>query len=121
MPRKKRPTPTPERRWIRAAEVCLMLDITPKTLRRWEKSGAFMVPYLKEGSTVRYALADVEAWIEKRSMSRHERERIDRLMKECEAEPAQAPAVEAVDDEDYDLDQAIDELRKQGTCHEQSP
>ena len=42
------------------------LSVSPGTLSVWRSTGRYGIPFLKIGRSVRYRLADLEAWIESR-------------------------------------------------------
>lgn len=44
-----------------------ILDVSPGTLSVWRSTGRYNLPFLKIGSKVRYRLADLEAWMERRT------------------------------------------------------
>ncbi|MDP3424972.1 MAG: helix-turn-helix domain-containing protein [Burkholderiaceae bacterium] len=43
-----------------------ILDVTPGTLGVWRSTGRYNLPFIKVGRNVRYRVADLEAWLEKR-------------------------------------------------------
>lgn len=47
--------------------VAARLGIAPATLRKWRCTGAFDLPFVKLGHTVRYRMADVERFIAERT------------------------------------------------------
>ena len=58
-------------------EAAAFLDTTIGTLQVWRSTGRYGIPFVKIGRSVRYKLADLEAWIESRthgspSLSDHE-------------------------------------------------
>lgn len=44
-----------------------ILDVSPGTLSVWRSTGRYNLPFLKIGSKVRYRIADIEAWMERRT------------------------------------------------------
>lgn len=44
-----------------------ILDVSPGTLSVWRSTGRYNLPFLKIGRKVRYRLADLEAWMERRT------------------------------------------------------
>lgn len=43
------------------------LGVSPGTLSVWRSTGRYALPFQKVGRLVRYQLADLDAWLEKRT------------------------------------------------------
>ena len=52
---------------LSAAQVAMMLGISPHTLSIWRMMGGQGLAYIKVGGRVRYRLKDVEYWLAKRT------------------------------------------------------
>lgn len=48
-------------------EAAELLNIKPQTLSAWRCRGMHALPFVKIGRAVRYRIADLEAWMEKRT------------------------------------------------------
>ncbi|BCX88480.1 hypothetical protein MIN45_P0849 [Methylomarinovum tepidoasis] len=52
---------------ITPEEASEILGVSPRTLATWRCLGRYNLPYVKVGARVRYRLADVEGFIERRT------------------------------------------------------
>ncbi len=52
---------------ITPEEAARLLGVKPSTLAAWRTLGRYNLPYVKVGARVRYRLADVEAFVERRT------------------------------------------------------
>jgi excisionase family DNA binding protein len=57
--------PTPLLSEIEAAEI---LNVTAGTLSVWRCTRRYPLPYVKVGRAIRYRLADLEAWLQSRTV-----------------------------------------------------
>jgi len=53
--------------FLNAAQVAVMLGVTPHTLAVWRMTGLYGLPYTKIGGRVRYARDAVERWLAQRT------------------------------------------------------
>jgi len=44
------------------------LGVLPQTLAAWATTGRYELPYIRVGKSVRYRLADLEAWLVSRTV-----------------------------------------------------
>jgi len=51
---------------LTVADTAEILGVAPHTLAVWRSTGRYDLPYVKTGRLVRYRLADLEAFIERR-------------------------------------------------------
>ena len=61
--------PAPESPYIDERRLCADLGISPVTATKW-RAGAMGPPFIKVGRLVRYRRADVDAWLESRTVGR---------------------------------------------------
>jgi excisionase family DNA binding protein len=54
---------------ITPAEAAEFLNVKVQTLSVWRSSKRYGLPYLKVGNAIRYRLADLEKWLESRTVS----------------------------------------------------
>ena len=53
-----------ERRFIGKEDLAVYLDVSPETIRSWQKTGK--VPYFKVGRLVKFDLKEIERWLQKK-------------------------------------------------------
>jgi excisionase family DNA binding protein len=46
-----------------------LLGVKPQTLSLWRSAGRYDLPFVRVGRLIRYRLADLEAWLERRLVS----------------------------------------------------
>ncbi|QEZ47469.1 helix-turn-helix domain-containing protein [Cupriavidus oxalaticus] len=49
-------------------EAAAYINVTPRTLEVWRCTNRYSLPYLKIGRLVRYRKADLDAWLERRTV-----------------------------------------------------
>lgn len=52
---------------LSAAQVAMLLGISPQTLAVWRMTGKYGLSYLKIGGRVRYSKDEVERWLKQRT------------------------------------------------------
>ena len=58
-----------EIKWLSARETAAMLDVNKQTLAGWRKTNRYPdLPYARIGGLVKYKRADVERWLESRTV-----------------------------------------------------
>ncbi len=53
--------------FLNAAQVAVMLGVTPQTLAVWRITGQYGLPFIKVGGRVRYSRAAIERWLAQRT------------------------------------------------------
>ena len=56
--------------WLKEKEVAALIDVSVYTLRQHRYKGVGL-PYVKYGKSVRYSIADIEAYLESRKIDHH--------------------------------------------------
>ncbi|MHB1036055.1 MAG: helix-turn-helix transcriptional regulator [Pirellulales bacterium] len=59
----------PSSRLLTRAEAAEFLGIRPQTLACWHTLGRYKLPLVRVGRSVRYRLADLEAWLANRTIT----------------------------------------------------
>ena len=57
-----------ERKLLSRSEVAAYLGLKPQTLAVWATTGRYGLPMVKVGRSVRYRVADLEAWLAERTV-----------------------------------------------------
>lgn len=61
-------TITPPTTMLTTAEAAEYLGVQPQTLAIWRSSGRYELPFVKVGRCIRYRLADLEKFLDRRTV-----------------------------------------------------
>lgn len=63
-------SPAPaQKHLLNEAEAAAFLDVSQQTLAVWRSTGRYKLPFTRIGRSIRYKLADLEAFIESRTVT----------------------------------------------------
>lgn len=57
-------------KYLTDLETAQLLGVRPQTLAVWRMNGRHNLPFVKVGRCVRYRLADINEWLQSRTMSK---------------------------------------------------